>query len=45
MYRAEHPLRGFDQECRVQVAENLGKRGIMVRGLHNLHMQWTNIRI
>lgn len=30
MYRADAPLRGFDTECRQQVAENLGKRGIVV---------------
>lgn len=28
MYRADKPLRGFDEECRAQVQENLGKRGI-----------------
>lgn len=32
MYRADLPLRGFDGECRAQVAENLTKRGIQVRG-------------
>lgn len=31
MFRADSPLRGFDEECRAQVADNLAKRGI------NLH--------
>eukprot|EP00879_Flechtneria_rotunda_P016082 GHRR01016823.1.p1 GENE.GHRR01016823.1~~GHRR01016823.1.p1 ORF type:complete len:482 (+),score=161.44 GHRR01016823.1:604-2049(+) len=30
LYRADKPLRGFDEECRVQVAENLGKRGVIL---------------
>lgn len=30
MYRGDLPLRGFDQECRAQVAENLAGRGIKV---------------
>jgi glutathione reductase (NADPH) len=28
MYRAPYPLRGFDEECRAIVAENLSKRGV-----------------
>jgi hypothetical protein len=31
MYRGDLPLRGFDQECRAQVAENLASRGVQVR--------------
>jgi hypothetical protein len=31
MYRADLPLRGFDNECRQHIAENLEKRGIQVR--------------
>lgn len=27
-YRADKPLRGFDEECRAQVAENLAARGV-----------------
>lgn len=30
MYRADKPLRGFDEECRGQVSENLSKRGVQV---------------
>lgn len=30
MYRAPYPLRGFDEECRQVVAENLHKRGVHV---------------
>lgn len=30
MYRADKVLRGFDEECRAQVTENLGKRDIKV---------------
>ncbi|KAL6746806.1 glutathione reductase [Haematococcus lacustris] len=30
MFRADCPLRGFDMECRTQIAENLGKRGIQL---------------
>jgi glutathione reductase (NADPH) len=30
MYRGDLPLRGFDQECRAQVAENLARRGVKV---------------
>eukprot|EP00878_Enallax_costatus_P014556 GHUV01015227.1.p1 GENE.GHUV01015227.1~~GHUV01015227.1.p1 ORF type:complete len:416 (+),score=110.51 GHUV01015227.1:307-1554(+) len=28
LFRSDRPLRGFDEECRGQVTENLGKRGI-----------------
>jgi glutathione reductase (NADPH) len=28
LYRADKPLRGFDEDCRAQVAENLAARGI-----------------
>eukprot|EP00983_Pelagomonas_calceolata_P079539 1154736-Pelagomonas_calceolata.AAC.2 len=31
MYRADKVLRGFDEECRAQVTENLAKRDIKVR--------------
>ncbi|WIA38411.1 hypothetical protein OEZ86_001737 [Tetradesmus obliquus] len=34
MYRADKPLRGFDEECRGQVAENLTKRGVVCHGGH-----------
>eukprot|EP00775_Hariotina_reticulata_P005372 gene5372-5607_t len=34
MYRADKPLRGFDEECRGQVAENLTKRGIVCHPGH-----------
>ena len=34
-YRADLPLRGFDQECRQEVADNLVKRGI------NCHVGYT----
>lgn len=30
MFRAPSPLRGFDEECRAQVAENLTKRGVQL---------------
>ncbi|KAI8473138.1 MAG: hypothetical protein J3K34DRAFT_189860 [Monoraphidium minutum] len=30
MFRATSPLRGFDEECRAQVADNLGKRGVIM---------------
>lgn len=30
MYRASNPLRGFDEECRTVVGENLRRRGITV---------------
>mmetsp|Transcript_14348 Transcript_14348/g.25057 ORF Transcript_14348/g.25057 Transcript_14348/m.25057 type:complete len:493 (+) Transcript_14348:3-1481(+) len=30
MYRADLPLRGFDNECRGQITENLGKRGVQL---------------
>lgn len=30
MYRADLPLRGFDNECRAQITENLTKREITV---------------
>lgn len=30
VYRKDYPLAGFDYECRVQVAENLEKRGVHV---------------
>ena len=30
VFRAPSVLRGFDDECRAQVAENLGKRGVVM---------------
>jgi glutathione reductase (NADPH) len=30
VYRQPTPLRGFDHECRDQVAENLAKRGVNI---------------
>jgi NADH dehydrogenase FAD-containing subunit len=30
MYRADKLLRGFDEDCRAQVTDDLGKRGVKV---------------
>ncbi len=40
MYRADRVLRGFDEECRGQVTENLAKRDIKVKGGQRGASRW-----